>query len=165
LEFQDKVALVTGAAGSIGKGIAGRFCSQGAKVFITDLDQTRIDQCCREIDPHGERCKGLAADVTDHNQVMKVVRAALSEFDGKIDILVNVAGIVALDSREIHYNEISVVGSSDSTPAHVETAVELISTAKIPAEKIATHILGLEEIHKGFDLMKSGQALRVVLKP
>jgi len=95
LEFQDKVALVTGAAGSIGKGIAERFCRQGAKVFITDLDQAKLDQCCSEIDPDGKRCKGLAADVTDHNQVIKVVRAALSEFEDKIDILVNVAGIVA----------------------------------------------------------------------
>jgi len=49
--------------------------------------------------------------------------------------------------------------------AVVETVVELISTAQVPAEKIATHILPLEEIFKGFDLMKSGQALRVVLKP
>jgi len=73
--------------------------------------------------------------------------------------------ILALDSRKIHYNELTVTGSSDSTPAHVQTAVELITTAQIPAEKIATHILPLEDILKGFDLMKSGQALRVVLKP
>jgi len=95
LEFENKVALVTGAAGSIGKGIAQRFCEQGAKVFITDLDQTKIDQCCAEIDRSGRLCKGLAADVTDHQQVVKVVQAALSEFSDGIDILVNVAGIVA----------------------------------------------------------------------
>jgi len=64
---------------------------------------------------------------------------------------------LTLDSRRIHYNEIRVVGSSDSTP--------LISAAQIPAERIATHILALEDIFKGFDLMQSGRALRVVLKP
>jgi NAD(P)-dependent dehydrogenase (short-subunit alcohol dehydrogenase family) len=95
LEFENKVALVTGATGSIGKGIAQRFHEQGARVFITDLDQAKIDQCCAEIDPGGRLCKGLAADVTDHRQVTKVVRAALNEFGGRIDILVNVAGIVA----------------------------------------------------------------------
>ena len=95
MEFEDKVALVTGAAGSIGKGIAQRLCEQGARVFITDLDQTKIDQCCAEIDAGGRLCRGLAADVTDQQQVAKVVRAALSELGGGIDILVNVAGIVA----------------------------------------------------------------------
>ncbi|MHC4628687.1 MAG: SDR family NAD(P)-dependent oxidoreductase, partial [Planctomycetota bacterium] len=95
MEFENKVALVTGAAGSIGKGIALRLCEQGARVFITDLDQTKIDQCCAEIDAGGKLCKGLAADVTDQEQVAKVAQAALSEFGGKIDILVNVAGVVA----------------------------------------------------------------------
>ena len=73
--------------------------------------------------------------------------------------------LLSLDSRKIHYNEIHVVGSSDSTPAHVATAVEMISNGQIPAEKIATHILALDDIFKAFDLMQSGQALRVVLKP
>jgi len=95
LEFENKVALVTGATGSIGKGIAQRFCEHGARVFITDLDQAKIDRCCAEIDASGKLCKGLAGDVTDHGQVVKVVRAALSQFGGNIDILVNVAGIVA----------------------------------------------------------------------
>ena len=95
MEFENKVALVTGATGSIGKGIAQRFREQGARVFITDLDQTRIDKCRAEIDASGKLCKGLAADVTDHRQVVKVVEAALGEFGDKIDILVNVAGIVA----------------------------------------------------------------------
>jgi len=95
LEFENKVALVTGAAGSIGKGIAQRFFEQGARVFLTDLDQTKIDQCCTEIDRSGRSCKGLAADVTDHRQVVKVVQATLTTFGGNIDILVNVAGIVA----------------------------------------------------------------------
>ena len=95
MEFEDKAALVTGAAGSIGKGIAKHFCDEGARVFITDLDQAKIDLCCGEIDPSGQRCKGLAGDVADHQQVKEVVRAALEEFSGRIDILVNVAGVVA----------------------------------------------------------------------
>lgn len=95
MEFQDKVALITGAAGSIGKGIAERLYQEGARVFITDLDQAKLDQCCRRIDPGGKRCKALAADVTDHNQVKQVVQALISEFGGKIDVLVNVAGVVA----------------------------------------------------------------------
>ena len=91
MEFEDRVVLVTGAAGSIGQGLARRFCRQGAKVFITDLDQAKLDEICGEL---GDGCKGLAADVTDHEQVKKVVKAAVEAFGGEIAVLVNVAGTV-----------------------------------------------------------------------
>ena len=51
----NKVALVTGAAGSIGKGIVERLLGEGTRVFITDLDQAALDQFCERIDPGGER--------------------------------------------------------------------------------------------------------------
>lgn len=88
--FQDQVALVTGAAGSIGAGIARRLIEQGARVFVTDLDQGRLDALCGEL---GDRSAGLAADVTHWEQVRRVVAAAV-EFGGRIDILINVAGTV-----------------------------------------------------------------------
>jgi L-iditol 2-dehydrogenase len=72
---------------------------------------------------------------------------------------------LSLDSRKIHYNEIHLTGSSDSTPAHVAGAVEMIAGGQIPIEGIATHILALEDIFTAFDLMQSGRALRVVLRP
>ncbi len=73
--------------------------------------------------------------------------------------------MLSLDSRKIHYNEIRVIGSSDSTPAHVASAVEMITGGQMPVDKIATHILALDDIFQAFDLMQSVQALRVVLKP
>ncbi len=93
MEFENKVALITGATGSIGKGLAARLCEQGAKVFITDLKQDMIDEVCAELSPDGAICKGLAADVTDHEQVKAVVAATAEAFGGKIDVLVNVAGV------------------------------------------------------------------------
>jgi NAD(P)-dependent dehydrogenase (short-subunit alcohol dehydrogenase family) len=91
VEFENQVALVTGAAGSIGKGIAQRLIDEGAKAFITDLKQEALDEIAAEL---GDNCRGLAADVTDHDQVKKVVAAAVEAFGGKIDVLVNVAGTV-----------------------------------------------------------------------
>ena len=73
--------------------------------------------------------------------------------------------MLALDSRPIHYGELRVVGTSDSTPAHVRKAVEIICRGSIPADRLATHVLGLEEIDKAYALMQSGESLRVVLKP
>lgn len=91
MEFENQVALVTGAAGSIGKGIARRLIEEGARVFITDLEQEPLDEVCAEL---GEKCRSLAADVTVHGQVKKVVEATVKTFGGKIDVLVNVAGTV-----------------------------------------------------------------------
>ena len=91
MDFAGKTALVTGAAGAIGKAIAAGFIVGGARVFITDLKQDGVDAAVAEI---GGACQGLAADVTKEEQVKAAVGAAAAAFDGRIDILVNVAGIV-----------------------------------------------------------------------
>lgn len=72
---------------------------------------------------------------------------------------------ITVDSRPIHYGELRVVGTSDSAPGHVEKAVELIASGQVPANKLATHVLPLDQIHQAFSLMESGEALRVVLQP
>ncbi|MHC4200009.1 MAG: alcohol dehydrogenase catalytic domain-containing protein [Planctomycetota bacterium] len=72
---------------------------------------------------------------------------------------------ISVDSRPIHYGELRVVGTSDSTPAHARKAVELIANGSVPVEKLATHILGLDEIMTAYELMQSGEALRVILRP
>lgn len=73
--------------------------------------------------------------------------------------------ILQMDSRAIHYGELRVVGTSDSTAKHVEKAIELLASGRVPAERLATHLLPIDEIHQAFELMKSGEALRVVVKP
>ena len=72
---------------------------------------------------------------------------------------------LSFDSRLIHYGEIRLIGASDSTPKQVAKAVELLSTGSVPADNLASHILGLDDIFKAYELMQSGEALRVVLKP
>lgn len=96
VEFDGKVAMVTGAAGSIGKGVAARLLQQGAKVFITDLHQEPLSGICDEL---GTCCRSLAADVTVAEQVRAVVARATAAFDGRVDVLVNVAGTVGAGGR------------------------------------------------------------------
>lgn len=95
MNFEGKSVLVTGAAGAIGKGIAADFCQNGAKVFITDIDDRGLDTAAKEISTAPGQCGSMAADVTKAEQVEAVVSAASKTFGGRIDILVNVAGIVA----------------------------------------------------------------------
>jgi len=93
VDFDNKVALVTGATGSIGKALAACICARGGKVFITDLKQEMVDDVCADLSPDGSVCKGLAGDVTSHEQVKAVVAAAVEAFGGRIDVLINVAGV------------------------------------------------------------------------
>jgi NAD(P)-dependent dehydrogenase (short-subunit alcohol dehydrogenase family) len=91
MDFSGKTALITGAAGAIGKGIAKELIANGAKVFISDLKQDAVDAAVKEI---GGGCLGFAADITKIDQVEKAVSVAADAFNNKIDILVNVAGII-----------------------------------------------------------------------
>jgi len=70
-----------------------------------------------------------------------------------------------VDSRPIHYGELRVVGTSDSTPAHVAKAVALIDAGTFPAGRLVTHTLPFEGFKDAIALMEKGDALRVVLTP
>jgi len=63
-DFTGKTALITGAAGAIGKAVAVAMAERGGKVFITDLSQEGVDAAVAEI---GENAAGLAADVTQED--------------------------------------------------------------------------------------------------
>ncbi len=90
--LQDKVAIVTGAASGIGKGIATLFAREGAKVAIADLNQKAADVAAREIDATGKRAIGVAMDVTDERQVDAGTAKVIETF-GTLDVLVSNAGI------------------------------------------------------------------------
>jgi rhamnulose-1-phosphate aldolase/alcohol dehydrogenase len=86
-----RIALVTGAAGGIGKAIAVRLAAEGACVVIADLDAGKAQAAAQEI---GNRdvAVGIAADVTDEAAVQAAVDATLLAFGG-IDIVINNAGL------------------------------------------------------------------------
>lgn len=100
LDFKGKTALVTGAAGALGKGVAEGLAQCGARVFITDLKPAQVEDTVRELQAAGHDAAGLAADVTDEAQVRAVVAAAAARFGGVIDILVNVAGVAGQKAVE-----------------------------------------------------------------
>ena len=91
--LKDKVVLVTGAGNGIGLAIAERFAGVGAKVTVNDVDSASVDAAVASITDAGGAARGAVADVSDGDQVAAMFDALMAEH-GRIDVLVNNAGIV-----------------------------------------------------------------------
>lgn len=93
LDFQDKVAVITGGARGIGAATAEAFYKAGAGVAILDLDGDACQKRAKAIDATGSRVAAHQADVTDERQVLETIGRILESFQ-RIDVLVNNAGIL-----------------------------------------------------------------------
>ncbi len=89
--LKDRVALVTGSANGMGRGIAHRFAQEGCDLIINDLSLDAAQKVADEIKARGRRAIAVKADITNGAEIEKMTEAAIREF-GKIDILVNNAG-------------------------------------------------------------------------
>lgn len=91
--LKNKVALITGSASGIGKCMAEKFASYGAKVIIADLNLDAATAVANAIkQQYGNDTLALTMDVTNEEQVNSGVSAIINKF-GKIDILISNAGI------------------------------------------------------------------------
>jgi len=93
MEFEGKVALVTGGARGIGGATCDRLAAGGAAVAVVDVDGDVAASKAAEIAERGGRAIGLGCDVTNRGQVEATVARAVQEF-GRLDILVTCAGII-----------------------------------------------------------------------
>ena len=113
MRLANKVALVTGAARGIGKGIAETFAGEGADVIINDIS------CCEQMDAlakcirgQGRRALTVKADVSSREQVEAMFERSWKEMGG-IDILVNNAGVETivpfLEMTDEQWNDVTMV--------------------------------------------------------
>jgi NAD(P)-dependent dehydrogenase (short-subunit alcohol dehydrogenase family) len=86
-----KVAIVTGGAKGIGRGIALKFASEGSAVTVADINTAAANQTLADIQKNGGQGLAITCDVTDARQVQAVVEQTNARL-GKVDILVNNAG-------------------------------------------------------------------------
>jgi len=92
--LKNRVAIITGGAKGMGKGMALKCAEEGCAVAIADIDIDAAKDTIAEVTAKGVEGMALKCDVTNINQVREVVEAVAKKF-GKIDILVNNAGAIA----------------------------------------------------------------------
>jgi len=181
---QDDTVVVLGAGPMGLMNVAVAKALGAGKIILSEISTERLKQAGDfEIDvlinPEHDDLIDVVSNATDGYGAAIAIVAAPAAYPQEMAVeLVRKKGTVCLfaslpagkemlsiNSRTVHYGEIVIVGSSDSTPENVEKAVDMISTGSLDAEKLVTHTLKFEEIFTAFDLMEKGESLRVVLKP
>jgi NAD(P)-dependent dehydrogenase (short-subunit alcohol dehydrogenase family) len=93
-EFKGKVAVITGAASGIGRGIAERCVSEGMKVVLADIDEANLTKAEAELKTSGGTVLGVRTDVSKRSDVELLARRAVDAF-GQVHLLFNNAGVAA----------------------------------------------------------------------
>ena len=129
MRLTNKVALITGASKGIGKATALKFAREGAKVVVCDLDDA-VAETVAEIRLQGGNAIGFTVDVTKAESIEAMVRGAIASF-GRIDVLVNNAGIVAdaqlkamTDEQFDKVIDVNLKGTYNCTKAVVDAMIE-----------------------------------------
>lgn len=97
--FFGKSVLVTGASSGIGHDVAIAFGEQGANVAVLARRRSQLDELAKKIDKAGGKALALDCDVTDRARVFSAVEQVKDSF-GKVDILINSAGVLIPDPVE-----------------------------------------------------------------
>ena len=92
-DLKDRVAIVTGGGRGIGKAIALRLATDGANIVIADIDLDAGKSVAAEVEALGRQALAVATDISSKEQVQAMVQAIMERF-GRIDILINNAGIL-----------------------------------------------------------------------
>ncbi|HWQ31057.1 MAG TPA: zinc-binding dehydrogenase [Negativicutes bacterium] len=129
------------------------------------MSPDEIDECYKEL------TGGEGFDLV-------IITAPTNEVQGKAPMYAKKGGYVSyfaslpvgdemlsVNSRTIHYNELVLYGTSDSTVKHVEAAVKLLQKNPEGFRPLITHIMPFSDFHRAMEEIKGGNAVKIVLVP
>ena len=155
-----------------------------ARVVLVELNRARLDAaavvhpdaavCAAEADPVDEVLKLTDGQGTDVIFTAAAAKAAqeqallMAARSGRISLFGGLAKndpVIAFDANLVHSRGLTVVGANGSSPAHNARALELIATGAVPVADLITHLLPLNRVLDGLDLVARGEAIKVTIEP
>lgn len=118
MKLEDKVAVVTGGASGIGFAIAEALAAEGAKIALFDLNESGLQEASESLRGRGVEVMTHKMNITKSSEVGEGFKAVVASF-GKVDILVNSAGIIRMDQAGVqdrikHLDMLTTPGPKDS---------------------------------------------------
>jgi NADP-dependent 3-hydroxy acid dehydrogenase YdfG len=172
--IKGKVVIITGASSGMGEAAARHLSSLGATVVLGARRADRIEKLAKEIVDEGGKALAIAADVTQRNQVKKLVDAAVEQF-GRVDVLLNNAGIMPLSLMEsLHLDEwdkmidVNIKGVLNGIAAVLPYIKEQKSGQIINTSSVAGHkVFGGSAVYSAtkFAVRALTEGLRMEVKP
>ena len=100
MKLKDRVAIITGGGTGIGKAISFAFAREGAKIVVAARNLSRLEEVVKDIKAKGGKAKAIQTDISDHEQIKRMVAQTIDEF-GQIDILVNNAARGTFNNADV----------------------------------------------------------------
>lgn len=133
MDFEGKVALVTGGGRGIGKAAATKFAEGGADIVIADIDPHTAKDTAEGLSALGIRAVSISLDIGDIGQIESMVYEAVSKL-GSVDILFNNAGLTRhisfFDIQEHHWDEINRVNAKGAFFCMQKVANQMVKQAR-----------------------------------
>ncbi len=158
--------------------------ARGARVIVSQRSAARQEMARQfgpeaVIDPReedlGERVRALTggrgADIVICANPVAATQAEAVQIVRKGGRVILFGGLpkgqamTTLDGNRIHYGEIEVVGAFSYHPSYHERALDAIRRGLVPADRMVTHTLPLEEVDRAFEIADSGKGLKVMVTP
>jgi L-iditol 2-dehydrogenase len=179
----DVVVVGTGPIGCLHARLAR--ARGAARVFLIEQSAERLALAAERVQPDAAILAGeqdpVAAvqELTDGRGADVVVVAAASRQAqeealemaaprGRVSLFAGLpkdAPTITVDANRVHYRELTVLGSSGSTPAHNSAALGLIASGDVPVVDLITHRLPLERVHEAISGVRNGAGIKYVITP
>lgn len=98
-DLRSKIAVVTGAASGIGRGLAINLAREGCSLALADVDETGLNETVNLIDSENFQANSYRVDVSDRDRVYRFADEVMKDF-GKVDIVINNAGVQLKETLE-----------------------------------------------------------------